>query len=182
MTATKTLLQGPIEAKDIHAPLDGKRTSVRSLQWKPFFLTNLTTKSQPDLVALVHLLVEVQPQSNKVLPILVDANVHYRLCKMMYRESYAKYNLALSLNRCPVLYGLWNPYKYAVTVCYKHFCPLFVLLTQRRLSSGTEVYPHSKLSCTDRDVAAILIVVNSCKPALERLKASNSNARPDMCE
>ena len=36
--ATKTLLDGPIEAKDIRAPLDCIRTSVRSLQWKPFFL------------------------------------------------------------------------------------------------------------------------------------------------
>ena len=57
--AVKTLLQGPIEAKDTRAPWDCRRTSVRSLQWKPFFLTDLTTGSQPDLVALVHLLVEV---------------------------------------------------------------------------------------------------------------------------
>ena len=83
---TKTLLDGPIEAKDIHAPLDCRRTSVSRLQWKPFFLTALTTRCQPDLVALVHLLVEVQHQSNKVLPILVDENIHYRLCKMMYSK------------------------------------------------------------------------------------------------
>ena len=57
-----------------------------------FFLEDLTTGSQPDLV--VHLLVEVQQQSNKVLPILVDENIHYRLCKMMCSKSYAQYNLA----------------------------------------------------------------------------------------
>ena len=51
--ATKTLLQRP---KDICAPLDCRRKSVRILQWKPFFLTDLTTGSQLDLVALVHLL------------------------------------------------------------------------------------------------------------------------------
>ena len=87
--ATKTLLQGPTEAKDIRAPLYCRRTNLRSLQWKPFFLTDLTPGSQPDLVALVHLLVEVQQQSNKVLPILADENIHYRLCKMMYSTSYA---------------------------------------------------------------------------------------------
>ena len=58
--ATKTLLQGPIEAKDICAPLDCRRTSVHRLHWKHFFVTDLTTGSQPDLVALVHLLVQVQ--------------------------------------------------------------------------------------------------------------------------
>ena len=59
-------------------------------------MTNLTTRSQPDLVALVHLLVEVEQRSNKVLPILVDENIHYRICKMMYSKLYASYNLALS--------------------------------------------------------------------------------------
>ena len=106
--ATKTLLQGPIVAKDICAPLDCRRTSVRGLQWKPFFLTDLTTGSQPDLVALVHLLVKVQQQSNKVLPILVDENIHYHPCKMIYSKLYAQYNLALFLNQCPVLYGVWQ--------------------------------------------------------------------------
>ena len=99
--ATKTLLDGPIEAKDIRAPLDCRRTSVRSLQWKLFFLVDLTTRSQPDLVALVHLLVEVQQQSNNVLPILVDENIHYRLCKMMYGKSYAQHNLAFFLKPMP---------------------------------------------------------------------------------
>ena len=92
--ATKTLLDGPIEAKDVCAPLDCRRISVCSLPWKLFFLTDLTTESQRDLKALVHLLVEVQQQSNKVLPILVDENIHYRLCKMMYNKSYVQYNLA----------------------------------------------------------------------------------------
>ena len=100
--ATKTLLLGAIAAKDIRAPLDCRRTSVCSLQSKPFFLTDLTTGSQPDLAALVHLFVEVQQHNNKVSPILVDENIHYRLCQMMYK-SYAQYNIALFLNRCPVI-------------------------------------------------------------------------------
>ena len=94
--AKKTLLQGPIEAKDIYAPLDCRRISVPCLQWKSFFLTNLT---QPNLVALVHVLVEVRQQSNKVLPILVVENIHYRLYKMMYSKSYAQHNLALFFKR-----------------------------------------------------------------------------------
>ena len=57
-------------------------------------MTDLTTGSQLDLVALVHLLVEVQQQSDKVLPFLVDENIHYCLWKMMYSKSYAQYNLA----------------------------------------------------------------------------------------
>ena len=93
--ATKTLLDEPIEAKDIRAPLECRRTSVCILQWKPFILTDLTTGSQAHLVTLVHLLVEVQQQSNKVLPILVDESIHYRLCKMMYGKSYVQYNFAL---------------------------------------------------------------------------------------
>ena len=74
---TKTLVQGAIEAKDVRAPLDYKRTIVYSLQCKPFFL-DLTAGLEPHLVALAHLFVEMQQQSNKVLPILVDENMHYR--------------------------------------------------------------------------------------------------------
>ena len=82
-----------------------------------FFPDGRQHRIRTDLVALVHLLVEVQRLSNKVLPILGDENIHYRLCNMMCSKSYAQYNLALCLNRCPVLYGVWHPYKYAVTVC-----------------------------------------------------------------
>ena len=155
--ATKTLLQGPIEAKDIRAPLDCIRTNVRSFQQKPFFLTDHTTRSQPDLVILVHLLVEVQQHSSKVVPILVDDNIHYRLCKMMYSKVYAQYNLAFFLNRCPVLYGVWHPYKYPVIVCYRRFFPLFVFLTQGIPPLGTEVYPRPKLIYMDRVMAALLV-------------------------
>ena len=122
----------------------------------------------------------MQQQSNKVLPILVDENIHCRLCKMMYRKSHAQYNLALFFSRCLVLYGVWHPYNYAVTVCYRRSFPLFVFLTQGILHSGMEVYPHPKLIYMQRVMAALLVLVTSCKPALERLKASTGDARPDM--
>ena len=56
---------------------------------------DLTRGSQPDLVAFVHLLVEVHQHSNKVLPIFLDENLHHRMCKMMYSKLYAQYKLAL---------------------------------------------------------------------------------------
>ena len=180
--ATKTLRQGAIEAKDIHAPLNCRRTSLRTLQWKPFFVVDVTTRLQSDFVALVHSLVEVKQHSNKVLPILVDENIHYRLCKMMYSKSYAQYNLALFLCLCPVLYAVWHPYKYAITVCSKRFFRLFVGLTQGRLPSGMEVYPHPKFIYIERLMTAPLVLVSSCKPSLERLKASTSDSRPNMSE
>ena len=108
--ATKIFLDWPIEAKDIRSPLDCRRTSVGNLQWKPLFPKGLTIGSQPDLAALVHVLVEVQRQSNKVLPMVVDETIHYRLYKMMHSKSCAQYNLALFFSRYPVLYGMWHPY------------------------------------------------------------------------
>ena len=90
--------------------------------------------------------------------------------------------LVFFLNRCPVLYEVWYPYKYAVIVCYRRFFPLFVFLTQGRLPSGTEVYPHPKLIYVERVMAALLVLVSSCEPALERLKAPTGDARPDMSE
>ena len=81
-----------------------------------------------------------------------------------------------------MLYGVWHPDKYAVVVCYRRLFALFVFLTQGRLPSGTEVFPHPKLIYMERVMAALLVLVSSCKPALARLKASAGDARPDMSE
>ena len=40
------------------------------------------------------------------MPLLVDQNIHYRLLKLVYSLSYAKFNVPMFLNRIQVLYGV----------------------------------------------------------------------------
>ena len=102
---------------------------------------------------------------------------------MTYNKSHALYNLAFFvLNRCPVLYGMWHPYKYVVTICYTCFFSFFAFLTQGRVPSGTQLYPHPKLLYMEKVMAALFVPLSSCEPALERLKASTGNACPHMSE
>ena len=64
----------------------------------PFFLTDLTVSASPDLVSIIHGLQEVQQHTQRRLPLLVDENIHYRVLKLVYSISYARYNVPLSLH------------------------------------------------------------------------------------
>ena len=91
MTPQRLCFRGPL-SKRYSGPLGLQTNSHFAIE--TLFQMDLTTGSQPDLVALVHLFVEVQQHSNKLLPILVDEKIQYQLCNMMYSKSYAQYNLA----------------------------------------------------------------------------------------
>lgn len=42
----------PLTTDDVRVPLDIHRTGMRSLQWRPYMLTDLTVSSQVDLVQI----------------------------------------------------------------------------------------------------------------------------------
>ena len=54
-----------------------------------------------------------------MLPILINAKLHYSV-------SYHEYNVGHKLCRTPPVYGIWQPYKYTVTVTYRLSFPLMV--------------------------------------------------------
>ena len=64
------------------------------------------------------------------LPLLVDENVHYRVCRLLYIPAFQKWNVQDWLCGVPLLYGVWHAYKMTLTVVYRAFYPLLVQLEQ----------------------------------------------------
>ena len=108
-----------ITRQQIRVPLDVQRPQVRSLQWQPWALSQLTVSSNLDLLKLMQEARFLQVTSTHTLPLLVDENVHYRLARFLYGSSYHPWDMAGYLSRIPVPYGVWHPYKHCLTVVYR---------------------------------------------------------------
>ena len=61
-----------------------------------------------DLVPLRHMLCEVREHTSCIVP--VYEIIYYRICMIVYGQSYAHWNLGGVLGRPPPLYAIWHPY------------------------------------------------------------------------
>ncbi len=98
--------EADLQPEMIRVPLDIQRTGLRSLQWLPYLLTELTVSSQQDLLAIVADLETLRVRTGRCLPLLVDMDIHYRLMKLMYGQSTVKWDYAGHLSLTPLLYGV----------------------------------------------------------------------------
>ena len=90
----------------IRVPLDVQRTGMRSLQWLPYQLTEETVSSQIDLLNILESIRTLHNQTRRVVPLLVDMDIHYRILKLIYSASTVHRNFAQSMSQTPVLYGV----------------------------------------------------------------------------
>ena len=102
------LLENDLQRDWIRVPLDVQRTGMRSLQWMPYLLTEETVSNQLDLLAILKGLQDVQRQTQRAVPLLVDMDIHYRILKLVYGTATAGYDFAGFLSFTPVLYGVWH--------------------------------------------------------------------------
>ena len=63
----------------VRAPLDIARTNVRSLNWRPFFLSELRSGTHKELLQLVVDLSCVEHRTRHCVPLLVDMKIHFAL-------------------------------------------------------------------------------------------------------
>ena len=98
-------MEDPIRLQFVRCPLDMRRTNDTSPARYAFFLTPLALLATLDLVPIIHGLQEVRQHTQQSLLLLVDDNIHDRFLRLMYRVSYAQYNLPLFLTRTLVVYG-----------------------------------------------------------------------------
>ncbi len=80
---------------------------MRSLQWQPFMMTGQTVSSQVDLMAIVADLEQLRVHTRRVLPLLVDMDIHYRIMKLINGQSVQRWNYAGHLSMTPLLYGVY---------------------------------------------------------------------------
>jgi hypothetical protein len=69
-------------------------------------MTEQTVSSQHDLLSILFDLKDLRMQTRRVLPLLVDMDIHYCVMKLIYGQSVQRWNFAASLVTTPLLYGV----------------------------------------------------------------------------
>lgn len=91
----------------IRVPLDVHREGMRSLQWLPYILTEESVSSQLDLLSILESIRSLHNQTRRVVPLLVDMDIHYRILKLIYGSGNVDRDFTRSMSQTPVLYGVW---------------------------------------------------------------------------
>ena len=92
--------------------------------WRPFALSKEKVTGGVGLLNLLHFAKDVAQQTNRVLPLLVDENIHYRILKLLYGAKNQRWNMRAYLRYVPVVYGVWHAYKFVVTHTFRVFWPI----------------------------------------------------------
>ena len=156
------------EPEFIRVPLDIKRDNVRSLQFRPLLLTDLTTCGILDLLHILQEIQDIQRHTRRPMPLIIDMKIHFYLLHFLYGDSYVQYNFHEHLSMLPCMYGAWHPYKHTALEIYKAFFPIFAALENCNLQVGAMVYHHRKLLHIEKVVAALLLVGNSVRVRIQR--------------
>ena len=71
---------------NVRAPLDVRRDArtVQAPVWRPFALSKEKVTGGVGLLNLLHFAKDTAQQTNRVLPLLADENIHYRILKLLY--------------------------------------------------------------------------------------------------
>ena len=80
---------------NVRATLDVRRDArtVQALVWRPFALSKEKVTSGVGLLNLLHFGKDVAQQTNRVLPLLGDENIHYRILKLLYGAKNQRWNM-----------------------------------------------------------------------------------------
>ena len=129
-SAVTILNAEPIHRDWLRVPLDFHRTAMQSTQWRPLMLSEYSVSANADLIQLLGNVRDVQAHCRLQTPLLVDENIHYRTCRLMYGDGSMRWDVRGWLRSVPLLYGVWHAYKQTVTLVYRQFFPVFALVEQ----------------------------------------------------
>ena len=114
----------------VRAPLDIARKNVRSLNWRPFFLSDLRSCTRKEPLQLVVDWSFVEHRTRHCAPLLVDRKIHFALLKLCYGAAYVPWNVRQLLLGFRLVYGVRHSYKYCVELIYRAFLPFINFLEQ----------------------------------------------------
>ena len=95
-----------LQPQSIRVPLDVHRRGMRSLQWWPYMITEQSVGCQGDLLMILNDLQRVHNHTRRVVPLLVDMDIHYRILKLVYGSATADFDFARAMMYTPVLFGV----------------------------------------------------------------------------
>ena len=141
---------------NVRAPLDVRRDArtVQAPVWRPFALSK--EKVTGGLCLLILLQFDTQ-QTNRVLPLLLDENIHYRILKLLYGANKQRWNMRAYLRYVPVVYTVWHAYKFVVSHTFRVFWPIRTYLRKGLLPPCSTILSYPKLIVMEKAIAALML-------------------------
>ena len=167
---------------NVRAPLDVRRdaTTVQAPVWRPFALSKEKVTGRVGLLNLLHFAKDVAQQTNRVLPLLVDENIHYRILKLLYGARNQRWNMHAYLRYVPVVYGVWHAYKFVVTHTFRVFWPILTYLRKGLLRPGSTILSYPKLIVIEKTIAAVMLATpRILRPYRRKAQAATAISGPD---
>ena len=144
---------------NVRAPLDVRRDTrtVQARVWRPFALSKEKVNGGVGLLNLLQFAKDRAQQTNRVLPLLVDKNIQYRILKLLYGANNQRWNMRAYLRYVPVVYGVWHAYKYVVTHTFRVFWPILTYLRKGVLRPGSTILSYPKLIVIEKTIIALML-------------------------
>ena len=144
---------------NVTAPLDVRRDArtVQAPVWRLFALSKEKVTGGVGLLNFLHFAKYAAQQTNRVLPLLVDENIHYRILKLLYGAKNKRWNMRAYLRYVPVVYGVWHAYKFVVTHTFRVFWPILTYLRKGLLRHGSTILSYPKLIVMEKVIAALML-------------------------
>ena len=147
---------------NVIAPLDVRR-DTRYLQapvWRTFALSKEKVTGGIGLLNFLQFAKDTAQQTNRVLPPLVDENVHYRILKFLYGAKNQRWNMRAYLRYVPVFYRVWHAYKFVVTHTFRFFWRIPTCLRKCLLPPGAMILSYQKLTVMEKRIAAFMLATS----------------------
>ena len=171
LQAMRHLTSSPVERTFIRVPLDVVRHDAISPQWRPFYTSDNPPGTHSELLKVLEMCSTVQQHTTHSMPLCVDMKIHGAVLKMLYSPSYERWDMHRFLRAMPLMYGIWHPYKHCLTLIYRRFYGLLMLLERPELKFGDKVPTRFKVAHMERTIASLLLLPNDVKNRLEIRRA-----------
>ena len=125
--------------------------------WRPFVLSKEKVTGGVGLLKLLHFTKDVAQKTNRVLPLLVDESIYYRILKLLYDAKNQRGSMRADLRYVPVVYGVWHAYKFVVTHTFRVFWPVLTYLQKGLLRPGSTILSYPKLILMEKPIAALML-------------------------
>ena len=116
---------GTLQAHFIRAPLDIASRAVHPQIWHAMLLDEYRTSTNSELMQLIEMVRRIQIHTGRDLPVLVDMKIHAQLLRFIYGSKFTSIDCSTHLERIPLFYGVWHPYKDCVHIIFGRFFPVF---------------------------------------------------------
>ena len=180
LNSIAAVTDGTLQAHFIRAPLDIARGIVHPQIWKPMLLDECRTSTNTELLQLIEMMRRIQIHTGRDLPLLVNMKIHASVLRFMYGAKLRSLDYRSHLERIPLLYGIWHPYKYCVHITFRRFFPVISWLLKPFITVRTKIPCHRKLIYMEKVFAGLLLASNVLKGLITEARDRLSTLRRPM--